>query len=63
MLHGKPPVTVLIYGVQTIDEADTVPDYLLQTLVSSSFADYNRSDFEHYYESNESDNLALQTST
>ena len=63
MLHGKPPVTVLIYGVQTIDEADTVPDYLLQTLVSSSFADYNHSDFEHYYESHQSDNLAPQTST
>ena len=63
MLHGKPPVTVLIYGVQTIDEADTIPDYLLQTVVCSSFADYNSLDFDHYDESKESDNLAPQTST
>ncbi|MGE6330283.1 ATP-binding protein [Psychrobacter pacificensis] len=41
MLHGKPPVTVLLYGVQTIEDAGTVPDYLLQTVLSSSFTDYN----------------------
>ena len=63
MLHGKPPVTVLIYGVQTIDEADTIPDYLLQTVVCSSFADYNSLDFDHYDESKKSDNLVPQTST
>ncbi|WP_010201628.1 sensor histidine kinase [Psychrobacter sp. PAMC 21119] len=62
MLHGKPPVTVLIYGIQTVDEADTIPDYLLQTVVCSSFADYNSSDFDHYDESQASDNLAQQTS-
>ena len=62
MLHGKPPVTVLIYGVQTIDEADTIPDYLLQMLVCNSFADYNSLDFDHYDESHESDNLTPQTS-
>ncbi|WP_198332112.1 ATP-binding protein [Psychrobacter aquimaris] len=50
MLHGKPPVTVLLYGVQAIDEADTIPDYLLQTIVCSSFADYNSSDFDSYHE-------------
>ena len=48
MLHGKPPVTVLLYGVQTIEEADTIPDYLLQTVLSSSFVDYNSSDFDSY---------------
>ncbi|WP_201595787.1 sensor histidine kinase [Psychrobacter vallis] len=48
MLHGKPPVTVLLYGVQSIDEAGTVPDYLLQTVLCSSFADYNNSDFASY---------------
>ncbi|MBF0659665.1 sensor histidine kinase [Psychrobacter sp. NG25] len=48
MLHGKPPVTVLLYGVQTIDEADNVPDYLLQTVLCKSFADYGSSDFESY---------------
>lgn len=48
MLHGVPPVTVLLYGVQTIDEADSIPDYLLQTLICSSFADYNSSDFDSY---------------
>ncbi|MBH0065863.1 sensor histidine kinase [Psychrobacter sp. SZ93C1] len=48
MLHGKPPVTVLLYGVQTIDEADNVPDYLLQTVLCNSFADYGSSDFESY---------------
>lgn len=50
MLHGKPPVTVLLYGVQTIDEADAIPDYLLQTIVISSLADYNISDFDNYHE-------------
>ncbi|MDE0490665.1 sensor histidine kinase [Psychrobacter sp. A3] len=50
MLHGVPPVTVLLYGVQTIDEADSIPDYLLQTLICSSFADYNSSDFDSYDE-------------
>ena len=48
MLHGKPPVTVLLYGVQTIEDADTIPDYLLQTVLSSSFVDYNSSDFDSY---------------
>ncbi len=41
MLHGEPPVTVLLYGVQSIGEADMVPDYLLQTLLSKSFIDQN----------------------
>lgn len=50
MLHGKPPVTVLLYGVQTVDEAGTVPDYLLQTVLCRSFADYNNSDFASYDE-------------
>ena len=50
MLHGVPPVTVLLYGVQTIDEADNIPDYLLQTLICSSFVDYNSSDFSSYDE-------------
>ncbi|MDN5897110.1 MAG: sensor histidine kinase [Psychrobacter sp.] len=50
MLHGKPPVTVLLYGVQQIDEADNIPDYLLHTVMCSSFVDYNSSDFEPYDE-------------
>lgn len=50
MLHGKPPVTVLLYGVQTIDEADTIPDYLLQTVLCRSFVDYNSPDFDSYDE-------------
>lgn len=50
MLHGVPPVTVLIYGVQTIDEADIVPDYLLQSVLCSSFVDYNDSDYSQYNE-------------
>lgn len=50
MLHGIPPVTVLLYGVQTIDEADVIPDYLLQSVLCSSFADYNDSDYSHYNE-------------
>ncbi|ERL56011.1 sensor histidine kinase [Psychrobacter aquaticus] len=52
MLHGKPPVTVLLYGVQTVDEANTVPDYLLQTVLCHSFADYNSSDFIYDEQSN-----------
>ncbi|MEN6669372.1 sensor histidine kinase [Psychrobacter sp. B38] len=50
MLHGKPPVTVLLYGVQSTDEADGIPDYLLQTVISSSFADYPLSDVDAYNE-------------
>lgn len=50
MLHGIPPVTVLLYGVQTIDEAGIVPDYLLQSVLCSSFVDYNNSDYNHYDE-------------
>ncbi|WP_201556473.1 ATP-binding protein [Psychrobacter sp. 72-O-c] len=50
MLHGRPPVTVLLYGVQTIDEADIVPDYLLQSVLCSSFADHSDSDYNYYAE-------------
>lgn len=50
MLHGEPPVTVLLYGVQTITEAAVVPDYLLQSLLHSSFTDYNNPDYSHYDE-------------
>lgn len=50
MLHGVPPVTVLLYGVQTIDEAENVPDYLLQSVVCSSFADYNSVHYQGYDE-------------
>lgn len=48
MLHGVPPVTILLYGVQTMEEADSVPDYLLQSVVCSSFAEYNRSDYDDF---------------
>ncbi|HSP85026.1 MAG TPA: sensor histidine kinase [Psychrobacter sp.] len=48
MLHGKPPVTVLLYGVQTLEEAENIPDFLLQTVLCSGFADYNNSDFDSY---------------
>lgn len=48
MLHGVPPVTILLYGVQTMDEADSVPDYLLQSVMCSSFAEYNRSDYDDF---------------
>ena len=47
MLHGEPPVTVLLYGVQTMDEADTMPDYLLQSLVANSLIDYNNLGYSH----------------
>ena len=50
MLHGKPPVTVLLYGVQTLEEANDIPDFLLQTILCSSFVDYNSSDFDSYEE-------------
>lgn len=51
MLHGEPPVTVLLYGVQSIDKADTVPDYLMQSLLSNSLLDYNNSAYSHYDDS------------
>ncbi|WP_201624645.1 sensor histidine kinase [Psychrobacter immobilis] len=50
MLHGKPPVTVLLYGVQTLEESNDIPDFLLQTILCSSFVDYNSSDFDSYEE-------------
>ncbi|WP_350656027.1 sensor histidine kinase [Psychrobacter sp. S1-30-MNA-CIBAN-0213] len=48
MLHGVPPVTILLYGVQTLEEADTLPEYLLHSLVCSSFADYSRSNYDKH---------------
>ncbi|MFI8555269.1 ATP-binding protein [Psychrobacter sp. NPDC077938] len=61
MLHGKPPVTVLLYGVQSIEEAGTVPDYLLQTVLCSSFVDYNRFDFDDYEENADAKIIEHQT--
>lgn len=60
MLHGKPPVTVLLYGVQSVDQADVIPDYLLQTVLCSSFVDYNSSDFDTYEQPNHTDESAEQ---
>lgn len=60
MLHGKPPVTVLLYGVQSVDQADVIPDYLLQTVLCSSFVDYNNSDFDTYEQPNHIDECAEQ---
>jgi len=37
MLHGTPPVTILVYGVQKLDSAGVVPDYLLQAVMANSF--------------------------
>ncbi|TXD96394.1 sensor histidine kinase [Psychrobacter frigidicola] len=51
VLHGEPPVTLLLYGVQNKAEADTIPDYLLQSVVGSSLTDYNSADYNHYDES------------
>ncbi len=48
MLHGVPPITVFLYGVQQISEADTVPDYLLQSVLTSSFADYDNLAYKDY---------------
>ena len=48
MLHGKPPVTVLLYGVQTLDEAGTIPDYLLQTVLCKGLIDCDGEDFTFY---------------
>ena len=61
MLHGKPPVTVLLYGVQSIEEAGTVPDYLLQTVLCSSFIDYNSLDFDDYEENADAKVIENQT--
>jgi len=62
MLHGEPPVTILLYGVQSIEEAGTVPDYLLQTVLCSSFVDYNCLDFDDYEESADAQVIEHQTS-
>ena len=50
MLHGVPPITVFLYGVQEISDADTVPDYLLQSVLTSSFADYDNLEYKDYEE-------------
>ena len=50
MLHGVPPVTVFLYGVQEIDEADVVPDYLLQSVLTNSFANYDNIHYRDYEE-------------
>jgi signal transduction histidine kinase len=62
MLHGRPPVTVLLYGVQTIDEADIVPDYLLQSVLCSSFADHSDSDYNYYAEQFDNSEYSLNDS-
>lgn len=53
MLHGEPPVTVLLYGVQNIKEAVDIPDYLLQSVLCTSLVDYNDADYNHYDESSD----------
>ncbi len=63
MLHGKPPVTVLLYGVQTLEEAENIPDFLLQTVLCSSFIDYNSSDFYSDESSHSTNPLAHQQDT
>ena len=50
MLHGVPPITVFLYGVQEIDEANTMPDYLLQSVLTSSFANYDNLQEKDYEE-------------
>lgn len=46
LLHGVPPVTVLIYGVQDIASAEIVPEYLLQAVVANSFLVDDNDDFQ-----------------
>lgn len=46
MLHGTPPVTILVYGVQEIEAASIVPDYLLQTVMANSFFVDDNDDFQ-----------------
>ena len=45
MLHGKPPITILLYGVEKKTDAVIVPDYLLQTAVCRSFATADNNKF------------------
>ncbi|MGO2339864.1 MAG: HAMP domain-containing sensor histidine kinase, partial [Psychrobacter sp.] len=61
MLHGKPPVTVLLYGVQMIDEAGTIPDYLLQTVLCDGLIDCNGVDFESYDEPIDTNDGSVQS--
>lgn len=46
MLHGTPPVTILVYGVQELATAGIVPDYLLQTVMANSFIVDDNDDFQ-----------------
>ena len=39
-LHGVPPITILLYGVDEMSQAATVPTYLFQSVLDSSFSDY-----------------------
>lgn len=34
MLHGVPPVTVMLYGVETIEQATEIPEPLIQSLLT-----------------------------
>jgi len=34
MLHGIPPVTVMLYGVEKYEDAGTIPEHLIQTVLT-----------------------------
>lgn len=36
MLHGVPPVTVMLYGVETVESAADIPEHLIPSLLSRS---------------------------
>lgn len=61
-LHGVPPVTILLYGVEEMSQAATVPTYLFQSVLDSSFSDYG---FLQYSDSiafdNESEHKSVTT--
>lgn len=48
VLHGVPPVTVFLYGVQDSAEADELPDYILQSVMDSGFAEQNSLVYDEY---------------
>lgn len=48
VLHGVPPVTVFLYGVQDSAEADELPDYILQSVMDSGFAEQNSLAYDEY---------------
>lgn len=46
MLHGVPPVTVMLYGAESVAEASEIPEHLILSLLLSTVEDDNSSSID-----------------